>query len=178
VEAKKLREGSSILRLEERQRGNSHVAFLGSLCYGWLSSTMEELVCDSNSKDFIKSFKEGSKVTIIQRGSNMSGQFLEVAMYAVGGWRGLIMVPKGREGRGWSRFAAEMSKVKIYFESMVGSSALMLGTPFADLSSLGKKDGPGLGVRSFMGGETPSYGRWCTQQEALLSRRLGLWIRQ
>jgi hypothetical protein len=117
---------SSVLRLEERRRGFSHVAFLGSLCSGWLSSTMEELVRNTDSKDFIKSFREGSKVTIVQRGSNVSDRFLEVAVYAVGGRRGLIMVPEGREGQGWSRFAAEMSKVKVYFESMVGSSAVML----------------------------------------------------
>jgi hypothetical protein len=73
-----------------KQRGNSHVAFLGSLHSGWLSSTME-LVQNSDSKDFIKSFREGSKVTIVQRGSNLSGRFLEVAVYAMGGRRGLIM---------------------------------------------------------------------------------------
>lgn len=50
-----------------------------------------------------------------------------------------------------------MSKVKVYFKSMVGSSVVMLGTSFGDLSSSGKKDGFGLVVRSFVGAETLSY---------------------
>ncbi|GLT69620.1 hypothetical protein SLA2020_417570 [Shorea laevis] len=104
---------------------------------------MEELVRNSDPKDFIKSFREGLKVTIIQRGSNMSGRFLEVAVYEVGGRRGLIMVPKGREGRGWSHFAVEMRKVKVYFKSMVGSFVVMQGTPIGDLSSSGRKMGLG-----------------------------------
>jgi hypothetical protein len=44
VEAKKfdfsVREGASVLGLEERRRGLPHVAFLGSLCTGWLLSTV------------------------------------------------------------------------------------------------------------------------------------------
>lgn len=74
VEAKNFKllmeDGASILRLEERRRGFSHVAFLGSLCYVWLLSVVEELVRHSGTKDFIKSFREGLKVTIVQRGSN------------------------------------------------------------------------------------------------------------
>jgi hypothetical protein len=65
-------------------------------------------------------------VKIAERGSNISGRFLEVAMYAVGGQRSLIMIPEGREGWGWSQFAIELSKVKVYIDSMVGSSAVML----------------------------------------------------
>jgi hypothetical protein len=51
VEAKKFElsvgEGASMLRLEERRRGFSHLMFLAALCSGWLSSTVEELVCNS-----------------------------------------------------------------------------------------------------------------------------------
>jgi hypothetical protein len=37
-------------------------------------------------EDFVKSFREGSKVTIVRRGKNRSSQFLELAVfYAVGG---------------------------------------------------------------------------------------------
>jgi hypothetical protein len=72
VEAKQfdlsMREVASVLRLEERRKGFSHVAFLGSLCTGWLLSAMEELVRFSGSKDFIKSFREGLRLTIAHRG--------------------------------------------------------------------------------------------------------------
>jgi PP-loop superfamily ATP-utilizing enzyme len=60
------------------------------------------------AKDFIKSFREGPKVLIVCSGGNSSGWFLEVAVYAVGGRRGLILIPEGREERGWCRVAAEL----------------------------------------------------------------------
>jgi tRNA splicing ligase len=50
-----------------------------------------------------------------------------------------------------------MSKEKVYFKSMVGSSVVMLGKSFRDLSSSGMKDGFGLVSRSFMGAETLPY---------------------
>jgi hypothetical protein len=52
------------------------------------------------SEDFVKSFREGSKVTIVRRGENSSGQFLEVAVYVVGGRKGMIVFPEGCDGRG------------------------------------------------------------------------------
>jgi hypothetical protein len=36
--------GSSVLRREERRKGYSNVAFLGSMCTRWLSSLVEGLV--------------------------------------------------------------------------------------------------------------------------------------
>jgi hypothetical protein len=44
-------------------------------------------------EDFVKSFNEGSKATIVQRGENRSSWFLEAAIYAVGGQRGQILIP-------------------------------------------------------------------------------------
>lgn len=73
----------------------------------WLKSTLKVLVCSPEAKDFIQSFREGSKAFIVQRGSNRSNQYFEVGVYVVGGRRGLIVIPEGREGWGWSGFAAE-----------------------------------------------------------------------
>jgi hypothetical protein len=36
-------------------------------------------------EDFIKSYREGSNVTIVRRGGNRFGRFLEVSVYAMGG---------------------------------------------------------------------------------------------
>jgi hypothetical protein len=55
--------------------------------------------------------------------------------------------------------------VKVYFEPMVGSSAVMLDPPIGVPPSKGKKDGSGLGMnavhpggeRSFIVGDAPSY---------------------
>jgi hypothetical protein len=60
-------------------------------------------------ENFVKSFREGSKVTIVRRSGNCSGRFLEVAVYAVGGRRGMIVFPEGRDGRGWGRVSGELS---------------------------------------------------------------------
>jgi hypothetical protein len=71
VEAKKfdlsMRVGASVLWLEERRKGLSHIEFLGSLCSGWLLCTVGELVRFSGSKDFIKSFRECLRVTTAKR---------------------------------------------------------------------------------------------------------------
>jgi len=51
-------------------------------------------------KEFVKSFREGSKVLIVRRGGNLAGRYLEVVVYVVGGRRGIsfsfLKVVKGR----------------------------------------------------------------------------------
>jgi hypothetical protein len=42
-------------------------------------------VTNSGYEDFVNFFREGSKVTIVRRGGNSSGRFLEVVVYVVGG---------------------------------------------------------------------------------------------
>jgi hypothetical protein len=159
VEAKKfdlsMREEAFVLQLEERRKGLPHVAFLGLLCTGWLLSMMEELVHFSGSKDFIKSSREGLRVTTAQRGSNSSARFLKVAVYTEGGRRGLLFVLKGREGWGWSCFGAELSTVKAFFDSTtMGSYTEMLGPLIGVPSLMGKKVGSRLGVDiAHLGGE-------------------------
>jgi hypothetical protein len=76
-------EGASVLRLEERRKGLSCVAFLELMYTTWLKSMMEELVCISVKNEFIKSFSEESKVFIAQRRYNRFGWFLEVVVYLV-----------------------------------------------------------------------------------------------
>lgn len=88
--------GASVLRLEERRRGLSSVMFLGKLCIDWLITMVEALVRNLEASKFIKSFQEGSKAFLAQRGANGSGQFLQLAVHSVGGRRGLILVSEGR----------------------------------------------------------------------------------
>ncbi len=40
--------------------------------------------------------------------------------YAVGGYRGLIVIVKGREGWVWRSFAAELRKVTVFFNLLAG----------------------------------------------------------
>lgn len=67
--------------------------------------------------------REVNKCFIVHRGSKQSGWFLEVVEYAVGGHRGLLVILKGREGRGWKYFAAKLGKVVAFFESSLGKAA-------------------------------------------------------
>jgi len=46
--------------------------------------------------DFVKSFREGSKVSIVCRVENKNGRFLEAAAYGVRGRRGFLLVLEGR----------------------------------------------------------------------------------
>jgi hypothetical protein len=93
-------------------------------------------------EDFVKSFKEGSKVTITLRGENRSGRFLEIAVYAMGGCRGLILFPEGCDGRGWSHVSGELSKALAFLGATDGSPSF--GGPPA-----GNKLGKEAGLSSF-----------------------------
>jgi hypothetical protein len=55
-------------------------------------------------------------VTIMRRGENSFGRFLEVAVYDVGGRKGLVLFPEGRDEWGWSRVSCKLSKVSAFFE--------------------------------------------------------------
>jgi hypothetical protein len=81
--------------------------------------------------------------------------FFEVTAQAVGGRRRLILLLEGREGRGWSRFSRELSKVMAFFEAMRGSnfsSASSLVSVSPELSAMGysveEKDGSGRAASS------------------------------
>jgi hypothetical protein len=107
-------EGALILRVEEMRKGFSSVVYLGPLFTARLASTIE-LLWHPGVEDSIKSFWEGSKVFIVPRGGNKDNWFLKVTVYIVNGWRVHLLLPKGHEGRGCSRLAVELSKVKVSF---------------------------------------------------------------
>ncbi len=90
---------------------------------------------------------------------------MEQAVYAVGGWRGFILLLEGRGGWGWNRVTDELCKVLVFLETTSGSS------PVGVLSPVEKKDRKevsGLKVSSpssggawpFLGGALPLSWRW------------------
>jgi hypothetical protein len=107
--------GASAVRLEERRKFFSGLVVLSAQCIGWLASTMENLQWFPG-EDFIRSFREGSKVLIVRRGGNAVGRFLEVAVYGAGGRRGIIFIPEGRDGRGWRSFVLELDKFSAFLK--------------------------------------------------------------
>lgn len=70
--------------------------------------------------DFVKSLRDGSKVTIVRLGGNINGRFVEVAVYGLGGQRGLLRIPEGRGGWGWLKFVGELRKAKDSLVAVAG----------------------------------------------------------
>jgi hypothetical protein len=73
-----------------------------------------------DEQDFVKSFREGSKILIAQRVGNKAGGFLEAASFGMGGRKGSIFIPEGRRGWGGHKFFGEWRNVVDYFSDLVG----------------------------------------------------------
>lgn len=116
----------AVVRLEERRKDFAGVVFLGLQCSVWLVATLEVALRNSGVLDFVKSFQEGPKVLIIRGGGNRAGHFLELAVYPEGNQKGLILLPEGSEGRGWSRFAGELCKVMAFLKPRLFRRLLLL----------------------------------------------------
>jgi hypothetical protein len=69
--------GASVLRVEEKRKKFLGEVMLHAQCSGWLASTLDVLLGVPEDQDFVKSFKEWSKVLIARRGGNKAGRFLE-----------------------------------------------------------------------------------------------------
>jgi hypothetical protein len=75
-----------------------------------------ELAVVPGGEGLYQVFQEGSKVLIVRRGGNAAGRFLEVAVYGVGGRRGIIFISEGRDGRGWRSFVLELDKISAFLK--------------------------------------------------------------
>jgi hypothetical protein len=109
--------GSSLFRLEERRKHFVGFILVSSKCAAWLIATVESACLVE--EDIAKSFREGNKAVMVHGGSNKSGRFLEVAVFAEGGRKGGIWIPEGRDGRGWRLFAGEL---RVFLDSLDGGS--------------------------------------------------------
>jgi hypothetical protein len=117
-----------------REQKNLGKVMLSTQCSGWLASTLEVLLGVLEDQDFVKSFREGSKVLIARRSGNKVGHFLEASVFRMGGRRGLILIPEGRGGWGWHKFSDELRKAAEYLLAMVGCG-------FSSSGETVKKDG-------------------------------------
>jgi hypothetical protein len=91
-----------------------------------LVATVEVALRNTGMKDFVKSFREVQQALIVRRGEKKAGRFLELAVCAEGGQQGLVLLAEGSDGRGWARFAGELSKVVAFLEAMASSSSVFL----------------------------------------------------
>jgi hypothetical protein len=72
--------GLDVLRMVENRKGFSGFVLLSSRCTVWLVSMEEEALRSIVLEDFVKSYREGSKVTIVQSGGNILCLFFEVVV--------------------------------------------------------------------------------------------------
>jgi hypothetical protein len=112
-------EGASTMRVEEKRKNFFGVIILSTQCSDWLASTLETLLDFPEVQDFVKSFREGSKLVIARRGENKAGQFLEAAVYGLGGRKGFLLIPEGRRGWGWRKFSSELRLVSASLSASV-----------------------------------------------------------
>jgi hypothetical protein len=112
--------GASTLRVEEKRRNFLGVVILSSQSFEWLESTLDGLLGIPAEQDFVKSFREGSKVLIARRGGNKAGNYLEATTFRLGGRKGSIFIPEGHEGWGWLKFSDELRKIVEFFSVSEG----------------------------------------------------------
>jgi hypothetical protein len=105
--------------------------------------TLEILLDHPEDQDFIKSFRDGSKILIAWRGGNHAGRFLEAASFGMGGRKGLIVISKGRRGWGWFKFSDELRKAR---DSLFAKAGCGSGSSLASVKTVGKEEEvrPGL----------------------------------
>jgi hypothetical protein len=100
------KEGSSLLRLEERRKKFVGYIFVSTQGSSWLIDTME--AASQAKENITKSFHDEDKALMVHGGSNKAGRYLEVSVYAEGGLKGVLWLPEGRFRWGWRRFAGEL----------------------------------------------------------------------
>ncbi|XP_062148491.1 uncharacterized protein LOC133857298 isoform X1 [Alnus glutinosa] len=117
---------------------------LSTQCFDWLASTLKILLGFLGDQDFVKSFREGSKLLIAHRGENKAGQFLEAAAFGLGGRKGFILIPEGHRGWGWHKFSGVLKLVPVSLFASVDPGNISLNATV-------KQEGPSYGavLRSF-----------------------------
>jgi hypothetical protein len=136
-------EGATRLKVGEKRNNFFGEIVVSVQCSEWLVSSMESLLGYPEDIVFIKSYREGSKLTIAQRDSNQGGRFLEVAVFGLGGRKGLILILEGRGGWGWLKFSEELRKVAVCLSAKVGCEH---GSPLALFKSGGKEEEAKIGL--------------------------------
>ena len=100
--------GAFIVRLYERGKDTLRSVFMGKASAVTLLAAMEELVSKNNTRNFVRTIREGETVFIIQRCSNKKGRYVMIQAIHRAGRRGQIIIPEGRNCNGWRGFAVEL----------------------------------------------------------------------
>jgi hypothetical protein len=145
-------DGASRMRVGEKRKSCSDEIVINSRCSEWLASTLKILLGYPEDQEFIKSFRERSKILIAQRGSNQAGRFLEATVFELGGRKGLILIPECRGGWGWLKFLDELRKAAVFLSAKVGNG---FGFPYVSINNEGKVEEAKQGLVPYWKG--PSF---------------------
>jgi hypothetical protein len=169
-------DGASRPRVGEKRKNFSDKIVTSLQCSEWLASTMEILLGYLEDQEFIKSLREGSKILIAWRGSNQAGHFLEVAVFKLGGRKGLILIPKGRGGWGWLKFSDELKKAAVFVSANMGCG---YESPYVSVKEEGKEEEAKMGmvpcwkspsfVEVLRSGNVPFVGGSCSRLSVALA---------
>lgn len=95
-----VKEGGSV-RITERGWKRKQELLVEKSTTQWL---VKLDVCSSGVKqDFYSTIREGYRSYLAQKCSNNRGCYLVVLEYREGGRRSFVLIPEGKEGRGWKR---------------------------------------------------------------------------
>ena len=98
------------LRIFERYKDSLRSVFMGKDSALRLLSYVEDLMSNTRPENFARTFRDGSKVFILQLGFNAHGSFLMISELLHGHRKGLIIVPEGKLGCGWRGFGFHLRK--------------------------------------------------------------------
>jgi hypothetical protein len=136
-------DGASRLRVGERRKSFSGKIVISPQCSEWLASMLGILLGFPEDQEFIKSFREGSKILIARRGSNHAGRFLEAAVFGLGGRKGLILILEGHGGWGSLKFSDELRKAAVFLSAKMDWGA---GSPYVSVNNEGKEEEAKIGM--------------------------------
>lgn len=125
-----------------------HSMSLGKAFVLWLLAIVVEVLNAETRKEFLKSSRVGSKAFIVQRHANRNGRYLVIGEYGGGGRRSSIIIPEGREGKGWYEWVIELQKVATFF-NVSDSGGRRGGTGGSSQPSFGKGYGDAHSGRTF-----------------------------
>jgi hypothetical protein len=77
------------------------VVILGWPSMFWLLKVMEVFMKGKDLRENWKTFRQGSTAYVVHRRGNKFGRSIEFLGYGGGGQRSFIIIPKGRDKKGW-----------------------------------------------------------------------------
>ena len=99
-----------MLHIYERYKDSLRSVFMGKESVKRLLTNVEDLMSNIPLGNFARTFRDGSKVFILQLGSNAHKSFLMISELLHGRRKGSIIVPEGKLGSGWRGFGFHLRR--------------------------------------------------------------------